>query len=187
MTDAQLARRKSPHQQRVELLMDGYRKLGGLDPLPSRPTVPDAKMIQAQARIILEEFMEAMEACGCEVYQYEADGRALVTRKDLDVHVKPGAVINLPEVAKELADLSVVTTGMFAEFGIADVPVLEEVDANNLAKFGPGCYLDERRKLHKPPNHPKPDIKSILMQQGWGPETTDEADNKVLPVPNRGD
>lgn len=166
------SQRKTPHQLRVTAFMQRVREIMQLPALPSQPTVPDDRMILAQAKLVLEEFLELMEACGLELYhtyagdRNEGDG---IDPKLVRYGLKRNSDLprDLPHIAKEMADLSVVLTGLFNEFGIADVPILEEVDANNLAKFGPGGYLDENRKWRKPPNHPKPDIRALLIDQGW--------------------
>ena len=65
------------------------------------------------------------------------------------------------------ADVSVVNIGCLLACGIADVPILEEVDQNNLSKFGAGYYRDEYGKLRKPPGHKPPDFKKVLISQGY--------------------
>lgn len=202
-----MSRQKSVHQVQVEALMNGYRNMAQMSLLPSRPTIPPGKMIEAQARIILEEFLEVMEACGCTLHLTSAaiaeragvnpdcvDTELPLIRGEITVEWDGDPVtgethrkLDIAEVAKELADLSVVTTGMFAEFGIADTPILDAVDTNNLAKLAPGCYLDENRKLRKPPNHPKPDIKTILVSQGWVSEVVNEPYDEIASVSDRGD
>jgi Phosphoribosyl-ATP pyrophosphohydrolase len=163
---------KTEHQIRVNAMLSRIRELGNLEPLPSKPTVPPDKMILSQARLILEEVLEVFEACGLSLVWMPPES-SQIGKFELFPHT-PGSPIEITEVAKELADLSVVTTGMFSEFGMSDQPILEAVDTNNLGKFGPGGYLDERRKWRKPPNYPKPDIARVLRDQGWDPEVEDE-------------
>jgi predicted HAD superfamily Cof-like phosphohydrolase len=170
-------------------MLKQIREIGKLAPLPSKPQVPDAKMILAQARLVFEETMELLEAVGVKVFVANAGE---VDRHDIELEFDPKRKINIVEVAKEAADVSVVTIGMLSEFGIADTPVLEEVDANNLGKFDPasGGYLDENRKWRKPANYPKPDILGVLVAQGYQPEVSHEErteESQDLSVPNRGD
>ncbi len=179
---------KTPHQERVEAMMNRIRMLGELPPIPSKPSIPDSKMILAQAKLILEEAFEVLEACGVSAVltgilpEERLLPGDIVRRDDLRL-VLTGPVMSLPDVAKELADLSVVTTGMFSEFGIPDESILEAVDNNNLAKFGPGGYLNDERKWCKPPNHPKPDLKSLLGLNGDGQPENDNAQNaETAPV-----
>jgi predicted HAD superfamily Cof-like phosphohydrolase len=195
-----LLSRKTPHQKRVEQMMNRIREIGKLPALPSAPTVPDAKMLLAQAKLVFEECMELLEACGIEVHisatdHCDEDGGLDVVkeRKNFLLSIKEEPhVVDPVEVAKEAADVSVVTTGLLSEFGIADASVLEAVDANNLGKFDParGGYLDENRKWRKPQDYEKPDIEGILVGQGWKKEGVDGEANTGLqevPVPSRDD
>jgi predicted HAD superfamily Cof-like phosphohydrolase len=161
--------------------------------LPSAPTIPDPTILLSQCKLLFEETMELLEACGIQLTltedstqrAYWCDGEIKTEGSafTLTVDEKKAKEVDLAHIAKEMADVSVVVTGLFAECGIADIPVLEEVDANNLRKFGPGGYLDEHRKWRKPPNHPKPDIKSILVDQGLSQEERKVCDeNKCAPV-----
>jgi predicted HAD superfamily Cof-like phosphohydrolase len=137
-------------------------------------------MILAQGKLILEEVLELFEACGLVVVPSGTPDAAIssnaVRRGSVELKLDPGAEpLDLPHIAKEIADVSVVNTGMFVEFGMSDLALLEEVDMNNLAKFGPGGFLGPDRKWQKPPKHPKPDLASVLKLQGWEqPETSRE-------------
>jgi hypothetical protein len=88
--------------------------------------------------------------------------------KDLSFEEKKylNGFILLDEVAKEAADLSVVTIGTLSAFGIKDQPILEAVDQNNMEKRGPGGHKDPTTgKWIKPPNHKKPDITQLIADQ----------------------
>ncbi len=175
----------SLHQERVSLLLEKIRKASNLPKLPTTPTIPDREHILAQAKLILEETIEVLEACGISISTLLY--KEAINRDSFILTTDTSCIIDLPSVAKEIADLSVVTTGMFSEFGIADGPVLRAVDINNLAKID-GGHLDENRKWQKPLNHPKPDIKAVLMQQGWIPSSEvskDETQNTNIPVSGR--
>ena len=58
--------------------------------------------------------------------------------------------MDVVKVADGCGDLSVVTIGTLSACGIADEPILETIDANNLMKFAPGHRIDEFGKLIKP-------------------------------------
>src|SRR5690606_27317494 len=77
---------------------------------------------------------------------------------------------NMLELADGCADLSVVTTGTLSACGIADKALLEEVDRNNIAKFRDGVKKREDGKVLKPEGHQPPDIRRVLIGQGWGIE-----------------
>jgi len=72
---------------------------------------------------------------------------------------------DLIEIADGCADISVVTIGTLSACGIDAEPLLELVDRNNLAKFGPGHSRREDGKLIKPPGHKPPDIAGLLESQ----------------------
>jgi predicted HAD superfamily Cof-like phosphohydrolase len=69
------------------------------------------------------------------------------------------------EVADGCADVSVVTIGTLSACGIADKPLLKEVDESNLRKFGPGYSKREDGKWIKPPDWKVPDIAKVLNEQ----------------------
>src|ERR1035437_9740345 len=72
---------------------------------------------------------------------------------------------NLAEIAKELADLIVVTLGTAVAYGIDLNPVWDLVHKSNMAKTGGGNRNDG--KILKPLNWEKPDIaKEINRQRG---------------------
>lgn len=154
---------KSRHQELVEK----FRVLAG-QPVPESPTMPDAEGRLLQARLIFEEAMETIN-------------------KGLGVSIRyPGSVIevgmenavfsadrepDLEELADGCGDLSVVTTSTLSAAGIDDIPVLHTIDEANLKKFGPGGYRDaETNKWIKPPDFVPPNIKQILIEQGWNVE-----------------
>ncbi len=180
---------KSVHQMRVEAMMRAIRVCGNSSPLPSTPGVPSGSIILRQAKLIFEEVMELLEACGVGVHLRRntyTDPSYLdrsLTREDVFLTLdKPPTDADLPHIAKELADVSVVNTGMFSEFGLQDLDIIGAVDENNLAKFSEGGYVDENGKWRKPPNHPSPDLESVLRFQGWNPEKTDEESKGNIPI-----
>lgn len=171
-----LSKRKTTHQLRVEAFHRIMRLLGNMGELPEKPFIPAPSMLITRAKLILEEVLELFEACGVglRLKVNESDTREPnffsepLTYKNFKLTTeKVPDIQDLPEIAKELADVSVVTTGTFIEFGICDEVILEEVDRNNLQKFSEGGYLDENRKWRKPINHPKPDLIKHLKNQGW--------------------
>lgn len=88
--------------------------------------------------------------------------------KELDDAMCSG---NLPEVAKELVDVLVVTIGAASSWGIDLDPIWNLVHESNLAKAG-GPKDPQTGKQLKPPGWQKPDIKTeIERQQNVRPET----------------
>jgi predicted HAD superfamily Cof-like phosphohydrolase len=126
-----------------------------------KPTIPTREIRLLRARLIMEECLEAIEALGVNI----EDGEIPIVFDCMHFYVINDD-INLTEVAKELADISVVAeAGTGIACGIDMEPVIDAVDKNNLGKFGEGSYKDEFGKHCKPPNYPKPDIESIINEQ----------------------
>lgn len=165
-----LARRKSMHQLRIESMMKQIRALApDMPDLPTTPVLPPASMILNRARLVFEETMELLEALGVGIHVKNAYGslHTYLTKDDFKLTIdKPPDITDIPHIAKELADVSVVTIGTFSEFGICDTPILEEVDIANLRKFSDGCYIDENKKLRKPPDFKDADLSATLKDQG---------------------
>lgn len=153
---------KSEHQQSVERFME----LAGQD-VPAVPTEPTEAVRLLRARIILEEAFETMEK-GLGVSVGVPFQRPLGF-DDLSFYIDGS--FDLIELVDGCCDLKVVTTGTLSACGVHDVEVQAAVDANNLAKFGPGAVKREDGKWIKPPNHPKPDLKRIIEANtpGHGP------------------
>ena len=152
-----MSQNRSEHQQRVDELM---RKAG--QDLPEKPMVPDEKVRWLRAKLILEEAFETITALGFKLRNAERDEpqrNMIVGGVNLFfLPVEP----NLVEIVDGCADTIAVTTGTLSACGVPDVPVMLEVDNNNLAKFGPGGYRREDGKWCKPPNHTPPRIQELL-------------------------
>ena len=144
------------HYDRVKSFM---QKVG--QDTPEGAVIPDEKTRILRAKLILEEALETVEALGVHVHTNGIE----ITEEGLDY--SGGGEINLQEVADGCADISVVTIGTLIAFGIDDDPLLEEVDASNLRKFGEGSYRREDGKWMKPPGWTPPDIMGAI-DKGWG-------------------
>jgi len=98
--------------------------------------------------------------------------RKLAPMKAIDrkkLQFAPTHAPDLIGIVDGCADVSVVTIGTLLACGVEDKPILELVDTNNLAKFGPGHSYREDGKLIKPPGHRPPDITKALILQGLPP------------------
>ncbi len=127
--------------------------------VPSRPPfIPDEKVRLLRARLIHEESTETIHGLGC----YVVPGTG-------EVAISPVHEPDLVEIADGCADISVVTTGTLIACGIPDAALLELVDRNNLAKFGPGHLIRPDGKLIKPAGHTPPDVAGFLKELGWKP------------------
>jgi predicted HAD superfamily Cof-like phosphohydrolase len=152
---------RSPHYNRVLEFM-----LRAKQDCPTQPTMPSADVRKLRAKLILEEALETIEALGFSVLYTPQSKQVAIHRVNmatatLVVDREP----NLTEIVDGCADVSVVTIGTLIACGIKDVPVLECVDENNLAKFGPGHSIREDGKLIKPPGHRPPDIDRVIREQ----------------------
>lgn len=153
---------KSEHQQRVEELMVKAKQ-----EVPNKPTIPDARTRILRAKLILEEAIETVTALGVDVVFHAPENSKLNQLHGLSFYDngKP----NLIEIADGCWDIRVVTTGTLSACGIHDEEGQIEVDKNNLAKFdNPNAYWREDGKFVKAPDHPKPDIESIIQNQSKG-------------------
>lgn len=70
---------------------------------------------------------------------------------------------DIPEVAKEAADLCYVVLGMCVSYGIDLAPVWEAVHESNMAKVG--GLKSATGKILKPEGWKKPDITSLIEAQ----------------------
>jgi len=159
---------RSNHQQRIEETM----ALASQE-TPSTPTEPSLEVRKLRASLIIEEAIETIErGLGIEVVVSYPDNN-VGDRSEMPLscmahfEFNEDGPFNMIETADGCADLSVVNTGTLSACGIRDTLLLREVDENNLAKFGDGAILREDGKYQKPPGHKPPDIRKILMNQGW--------------------
>jgi len=152
---------RTKHQQKV----DEFMRLAQQD-VPEKPVVPSKEIRELRCKLILEEVIETINALGfdlCVDEEYTLMPSDFETGFISFVEKKEGP--DLIEVADGCADIKVVTTGTLSACGIADAELQEEVDENNLAKFGPGGHRRDDGKWVKPPNHQPPNIKAILEKQ----------------------
>jgi predicted HAD superfamily Cof-like phosphohydrolase len=105
----------------------------------SVPTLPDEATECLRIRLIQEEFDELQEA----------------------LHQK-----ELPNIAKELADLLYVVYGTAVSYGIDMEPVFHEVQRSNMSKVG--GYKREDGKWVKPATYSPANIAPILEDQRMG-------------------
>jgi predicted HAD superfamily Cof-like phosphohydrolase len=147
---------KSEHQKRV----DDFMRLAKQE-LPEKPTEPSEAVRLLRAKLIFEEAIETIRALGVVIY-VPAEGADMHTNVDCaEFEISP-TPFNLIEVIDGCCDIKVVTTGTLSACGVPDKPFQEDVDRNNLEKFGPGHYWRGDGKLMKPPGHRPPDMNFIL-------------------------
>lgn len=153
----------TPHAQRIREFM-----IQAQQDVPGIPQVPMDDVRILRARLIFEECLETIRALGVLVEMHYGG----ICRDDLPCNMQsarfsnhPGRRPSLPDIADGCADISVVTIGTLLACGIADQPLLEEVDASNLAKFTGDGHRDEYGKWIKPSDWQPPAIEKILQDQ----------------------
>ncbi len=127
-----------------------------------RPEVPRTDERLRCLKLVAEEaFFEFADALGLTVFGPDGTKLSLGQLK-LETTHEP----NLVEIADAIADGHYVLTCAAAACGIDEQQIIDEVNASNLAKFGPGHTIREDGKLIKPPGFLPPDIGAILEEQG---------------------
>ncbi len=161
---AERGSKKSLHQRRVEQTMRSANQQ-----VRQSPGIPSDEERLLRAKLILEEALETVSALGFDpivVVPYPPSRQIKVTMEA--VKFTPAREPDLVAIADGCADISVVTIGTLSSCGIADEPLLEEVDESNLRKFGSGCILREDGKYLKPADWVPPNIERVLDEQRLG-------------------
>lgn len=166
-----MIRSATSHYCRVRKFMEGVKQA-----VLDAPGLPDENTRVLRARLILEEALETCDALGVRVT--EGRGETDLTLGDnfdklnfdvfTDETEETKKEPDLVQIADGCADISVVTTGTLVSCGISDGPLLREVDDNNLLKLAKGT-VDAHGKLTKHPDHPAPNISTVLKVQGYRP------------------
>lgn len=125
---------------------------------PIVPTLPDEGTRYLRAKLIFEEALEAVADLGFTVDK--KSGNLVATQEGP----------NLTNLAKELADILVVTYGAAVACGIHIYPVFKAVHDSNMSKLWPGengpeVKKNEYGKVIKGPDYAPPDIQTVLDKQ----------------------
>jgi len=130
-------------------------------PVLDTPRVPPDDRMRLRARLIAEEAFEVLDSI------LPRAGWARLRAEVFDKIAQEEVDLDLPNLAKELADLDYVVEGSRLECGIPGDAVAAEVHRTNMAKAdGP---IDEHGKKRKPPGWQPPDIAGLLRERGWKP------------------
>ena len=151
----------SAHEVRVREMMVAFRQR-----VPSQPEIPDLEMRKLRVRLLVEEVLETAEAYGIEVglnigvnyFPIDMDNLAFVAS---------GEEPDLVKIIDGHGDISVVNVGGAAACGVELEGILEQIDANNLAKVTNGHVCPDTGKFIKPEGHPAPPIAEVLEMQGY--------------------
>lgn len=136
----------------------------GRQRVPPKPEIPNASSRMLRCELILEELQEFCKASGI----YLIDGELVDSNGYLsDLPKYPELKPSMIDLADAIADLLYVVYGAAVAWGIRIDPVFGAVHAANMEKFGPGGYERADGKWMKPPNWKPPDIRAVLIAQGW--------------------
>ena len=119
------------------------------------PEMPDAKTRLLRARLVFEEALEFVRACGCTVTAGE--GAAVIDQ--ISVVPDPNGVPDLTEYVDGCVDQLVVTYGALNAAGVKVEPAWDEVQRSNMSKAWPHC-----------------DICDAVLERGDGPELVHSGD-----------
>lgn len=146
---------KTPHQLRVEQFMNGAEKMGAMNQgVPDRPTIPNDKTLILRAKLVMSEALEMIRGLAVDI---NLDYGNADTRGGWPVDIKKMVFTrnqhrdpDIVEVVDGCLDISVTTIGTLSAFGVADLPLLEAVDASNLSKLRGDSHVDADGKVCKP-------------------------------------
>jgi len=126
-------------QQDIVTLMQQYQQQ-----IKQSPEMPDPETRLLRARLVFEEALEFVRACGCTVTRTAApaqsqDQPALIDQ--LAVVPDPDGHPDLVEYADGCIDQLVVTYGALNAAGIQAQPAWDEVQRSNMSKAWPHCSV----------------------------------------------
>lgn len=142
---------------------------------PDKPALEDYPF-ELRCRLILEEAIEFIEACGYDVIVIdgatvpeERSGRVGLIHEEATFEFRKTGEADWVEMIDALCDLLYVTFGAFVSMGIPAVGVIrlfDEVHRSNMAKLWPDgtTKKNEYGKSVKPPKWSPPDLKGILFK-----------------------
>lgn len=131
-----------------------------------KPGVPSRDVIALRARLVTEEFGEFIGALSGATAD-ETIRLVLFLHGFIKSYVMGGKSPDMEGLADAIADLKYVLEGTNLAFGIDGEPVWDEVQRANMAKVG--GPTDAHGKRLKPPGWIPPDIRKVLLAQGWEP------------------
>lgn len=134
-----------------------------------KPAVPDDETMRFRLKLIAEEFLETLDACGVDVATLNVDN---LLRHSIE---SSGLKVDLPALVDALGDLDYVIEGTRAVCGVDGAPIHNAIHLANMAKDP--VYVatkdeyhrqpDPKAKPTKPDDWTPPDIDVELRRQGW--------------------
>ncbi len=150
-----------PRPSYHETLVEEFHLAFGA-PVSYTPVIPPEDRRKLRLKLILEEFLEFVEASG---FDLTVNGDSI---KGQRLGLQPGPIPDLISAADGLADLRYVIDGSNLEWGFPGKRILREVHRSNMSKLGEDGKPIYRAdgKVLKGPNFTLPDIASILQLYG---------------------
>lgn len=137
-------------------------------PVMTTPRELDRDRLELRLKLIAEECLELLDAAGYWLVGRDTSGKPLIARA-VEQSTGPlrDASFDMVEVADALGDIDYVVQGMRIELGIDGAPIAAEIHRTNMLKTtGP---IREDGKRMKPEGWLPPDIRGLLIAQGWVP------------------
>jgi predicted HAD superfamily Cof-like phosphohydrolase len=122
-------------QQDIVTLMRQFEQ-----PVKESPEMPDEMTRLLRARLVFEEALEFVRACGCTVTLAGGDATANVI-DNISVVLDPSGKPDLVEYVDGCVDQLVVTYGALNAAGIQVEPAWDEVQRSNMSKAWPHCSV----------------------------------------------
>ena len=128
----------------------------------STPGIPDDETVKLRLKLIGEEFCELLEACG-----YRGASIAIWGRLTDALSAAPK--MDLVAAVDALGDMQYVISGTYLSVGVDDEPITDEIHASNCTKLGADGkpVVLPSGKIGKSDSYRKPDLKAVLVAQGW--------------------
>jgi predicted HAD superfamily Cof-like phosphohydrolase len=105
----------------------------------SAPELPDAATRLLRARLVFEEALEFVRACGCTVAIAGPDGTTAKVIDEISVVAAPEVTPDFPEYVDGCIDQLVVTYGALVAAGVKTQSAWDEVQRSNMSKAWPHC------------------------------------------------
>jgi predicted HAD superfamily Cof-like phosphohydrolase len=103
------------------------------------PELPDAPTRLLRARLVFEEALEFVRACGCTVAIAGSDGKTSSVIDAISVVAAPEASPDFTEYVDGCIDQLVVTYGALVAAGVKVESAWDEVQRSNMSKAWPHC------------------------------------------------
>jgi len=105
------------------------------------PELPDAATRLLRARLVFEEALEFVRACGCTVEIAGPDGMKAAVIDEISVVAAPEVAPDFTEYVDGCIDQLVVTYGALVAAGVKAQSAWDEVQRSNMSKAWPHCSV----------------------------------------------